>query len=108
GVNRIVGRRREVASEIELHRRLAVAEDVVRGADAWRNVPIAVHPLRPLDRDRRGVEGRGGLCAVAFGGAEARRLIVADRSLHAETITCPGVLCVKSIGNRTIGCLPLR
>src|SRR4029079_16705741 len=83
-------------------------EYVVRGADARRNIPIGVNAVRPLERNRRGVEMRGGLRAVALRGTEARRLIVADRPLHAETIPRPGVLAVKRVGNRPIGRLPLR
>ena len=49
----VVVRRLEVFADVDLQRRLAVAEDVVRGAHARRDVVVAGHTVGPREGERR-------------------------------------------------------
>ena len=57
GVLAVVRGRVEVVADIELQRRVAVAEDVVGDAETRRDVVERIDAGRPREADRRRVEG---------------------------------------------------
>ena len=104
----VVRRGIEVVAEIELQRRLAVAEHVVGRAEARRDVVERVDAWRPREADRRRVELRRQLRPVVLRRAEAPGAVVAQRALQRQPAARPLVLDVQRRRRRAVRLVPLR
>ena len=95
----VVRRRRQIVPEVELDRRLAVAEHVVGGAEARRDVVERVDPVGARERDRRGIEPRRDVVPLPSAGlklhARSYRSAPCSVSRLRVQVSCTNADCVS-------------